>query len=109
MFFDILKDLCDQRNISTYKAATDIGLNRAVVAKWKTGSVPNGQTLAKLATYFDVTVDYLMTGSDAQPQKPEVSEEDIKVALFGGDEDVTDEDWNQVKNFVDFIKSTKKK
>jgi transcriptional regulator with XRE-family HTH domain len=109
VFFDILKELCDSKGISTYKAATDIGLNRAVVAKWKTGSVPNGQTLAKLANYFDVTVDYLMTGSNAVSQTAEVSEDDIKVALFGGDEEVTDEDWAQVKNFVDFIKSTKKK
>ena len=60
MFFDKLKRLCDERGISTYKACTDIGLNRAAVAKWKNGSVPSGTTAAKLADYFGVTTDYLL-------------------------------------------------
>ena len=60
MFFDRLKKLCDQKGISTYKACTDIGLNRAAVAKWKNGSIPGGATAAKLANYFGVTTDYLL-------------------------------------------------
>ncbi len=35
------------------------------------------------------------------------SEEDIKVALFGGDGDVSEELWQEVKNFVAFIKQKK--
>lgn len=109
MFIDIFENLCLNKRVSMNKACIEIGISRTSTAKWKNGSTPNGQTLTKIADYFGVSVDYLMTGSEAQPQKPEVSEEDIKVALFGGDEEVTDEEWNQVKNFVDFIKSTKKK
>lgn len=67
MFFDILSMLCQQRNVSRYKAATAVGLNRAVVAKWKNGAVPTGKTLAKLGQYFGVTTDYLLGVSlDAQ-------------------------------------------
>lgn len=65
MFFDRLKKLCDEKGISAYKACTDVGLNRAAVAKWKTGSVPSGSTAAKLAEYFGVTTDYLL-GKEAQ-------------------------------------------
>lgn len=60
MFFAKLKKLCDEKGISTYKACTDIGLNRAAVAKWKNGSIPSGSTATKLATYFGVSVDYLL-------------------------------------------------
>ena len=60
MFFDKLKKLCDEKGISAYKACTDIGLNRAAVAKWKNGSIPSGKTAAKLADYFGVTTDYLL-------------------------------------------------
>lgn len=60
MFFDVFSVLCEQRGISRYKACTDVGLNRAAVAKWKKGSIPNGATLKRLADYFNVTPDYLM-------------------------------------------------
>ena len=60
MFFDIFSCLCEQKGVSRYKACTDVGLNRAAVAKWKGGAIPNGSTLAKLAEYFGVSTDYLM-------------------------------------------------
>lgn len=60
MFFDVFSALCDQKGVSRYKACTDIGLNRAAVAKWKAGAIPNGSTLQKLSEYFGVTTDYLM-------------------------------------------------
>lgn len=60
MFFDRFKQLCDEKGISIYKAATEIGLNRAAANKWKAGSIPNGQTLTKLADLFGVTNDYLL-------------------------------------------------
>lgn len=37
------------------------------------------------------------------------SEQEIKVALFGGDQEVTDEMWEEVKRFVEFIKHKKDK
>ncbi len=37
-------------------------------------------------------------------RESEISEKDIKVALFGGDGDVTDEMWQEVKNFVAYVK-----
>ena len=64
MFFARLKKLCDERSISPYKACTDVGLNRAAVAKWKKGSKPNGSTAMKLAEYFNVSVDYLLGQDD---------------------------------------------
>ena len=75
MFFDRLRALCAERGISTYKACTDIGLNRAAVAKWKNGSIPNGQTLTRLAEYFGISVGYLM-GETTQKEKPLVNNDE---------------------------------
>lgn len=108
MFFDRLKALCDERGVSAYKACTDVGLNRAAVAKWKNGSIPNGQTLAKLADYFGVTVDYLLGESNekapAESGKRAVSDEEIMFALFGGDGEVTPEMYEEVKRFAAMVK-----
>lgn len=39
--------------------------------------------------------------------KTQPSERDIKVALFGGEDEVTEDMWQEVKNFVAFIKQKK--
>lgn len=75
MFFDRLKKLCDEKGVSPYKACTDVGLNRAAVAKWKNGSIPNGQTLAKIAEYFGVTAGYLL-GAENRETPPTLNARD---------------------------------
>ena len=107
MFFNRFKALCDERNISVYRACTDIGLNRSAVAKWKAGGSPNGTTASRLADYFGVTTDYLLGQSDlrtaAEPERT-VSDDDIKFALFGGDGEITDAMFDEVKQFAAFVK-----
>ena len=107
MFFNRFRELCDQKQISVYRACTDIGLNRSAVAKWKTGGKPNGSTAAKLAEYFGVTTDYLLGQSEERTpgDKPRaVSDEEIKFALFGGDGEITDAMFDEVKQFAAFVK-----
>ncbi len=70
MFYDVFRSLCDERNISCTRAASDIGLGNSTTTKWKqTGATPNGKTLAKIAEYFDVSVSYLL-GEEEQKETP---------------------------------------
>ena len=41
---------------------------------------------------------------NSEPQQPTVTEEDIKFALFGGAGEITDEMYDEVKAFVQFVK-----
>ena len=110
MFFTRYRELCEEKKISVYRACTDIGLNRSAVAKWKSGGQPNGTTAAKLADYFGVTTDYLLGQSEERrPARPDVSDEDIKFALFGGDGEITDAMFEEVKQFAAFVKQRGKK
>ena len=107
MFFNRFRQLCDQKEISVYRACTDIGLNRSAVAKWKNGGKPNGSTAAKLADYFGVTTDYLLGQSEERTPGEMlrvVSDEEIKFALFGGDGEITDAMFDEVKQFAAFVK-----
>ena len=107
MFFNRFKQLCDQRDIGVYRACMDIGLNRSAVAKWKNGGKPNGSTAAKLADYFGVTTDYLLGQSEEREPGAKsrvVSDEEIKFALFGGDGEITDAMFDEVKQFAALIK-----
>ena len=112
MFFDRFKELCDKNGISIYKAATEIGLNRAAANKWKAGSIPNGQTLTKLADYFGVTNDYLLGKENekalAESDKRSVSDDDIKFALWGDCADISDDDLADVRRYAAFVRERKK-
>ena len=51
------------------------------------------ETLAKIATYFKVSVDFLLgveTKKAPTDGERTVSDDDIKFALFGGDGEITD-------------------
>lgn len=74
MFYDIFSRLCDIKGVSCKRAAIEIGLSNSIAAKWKrTGATPNGETLAKIADYFGVSVGYLLGEEDIKKQ-PSVSE-----------------------------------
>jgi len=113
VFFAKLKKLCDERGISTYKACTDIGLNRAAVAKWKNGSIPSGSTATKLAAYFGVSVDYLLDNESKNTPtvtgERSLSDEDIMFALWGNTDDVNKDDLEDVRRYAAFVLERKKK
>lgn len=63
MFIDTYESLCKQRGISCSKAAQEMGINKGTVSVWRNkGTRPQAAQLEKIAEYFDVTVDYLLTG-----------------------------------------------
>ena len=104
MFFNRFQALCDEKGISVYRACTDIGLNRSAVAKWKAGVKPNGTTAAKRAAYLGVTTDYLLCGTEQNVSRTIVTDDDIKFALFGGDGEITDAMYEEVKQFAAFVR-----
>ena len=60
MFYERLSELCAENQKSQAFVVQSIGLNRAAIAKWKKGSIPNGDTVRKLAEFFGVSTDYLL-------------------------------------------------
>lgn len=60
MYAKYLK-LRDAKGVSDYKVANDTGITKSTFADWKSGrSEPKLEKLAKIAEYFDVTVDYFI-------------------------------------------------
>lgn len=109
MFYDVFTDLCERKGVSPNKALTDCGISRTSTAKWREGAIPRGVTLQKLADYFGVTTDYLLTREETKKAPtPDgeriVSDDDIKFALFGGDGEITDAMYDEVKRFAQMVK-----
>ncbi len=64
MFFERLYLLCENKGINPNTVAKAIGVSTAIATKWKNGTIPNGETLTKIADYLDCSVDYLLGRTD---------------------------------------------
>ena len=59
--------LRDSRKVKDADVARNTGIPKSTFSDWKSGkSAPKQDKLQKIADYFGVTVDYLMTGKDPQ-------------------------------------------
>lgn len=66
MFYERLKLLCEKKGIKLTNLIQELGMSSGNMNKWKNGVVPKGNTLSKLADYFNVSVDYLIGKTDEQ-------------------------------------------
>ena len=77
MFWERLSKLCLEHGIKPNPLAKEIGISSGIITKWKnTDALPNGETLTKLADYFDCSTDYLLGRSDDAKKSPSIPEED---------------------------------
>lgn len=60
-----LKELRRQKGISQVKLALDLNTNQNTISRYETGErEPGLKELAKIADYFDVSIDYLLYRTD---------------------------------------------
>ncbi|MDE7245140.1 MAG: helix-turn-helix domain-containing protein [Oscillospiraceae bacterium] len=60
---------CAEMGIKVTPLVNELGISSGVISRWKSGTLPNGETLLKLASRLDCSVDYLL-GRDGQKEKP---------------------------------------
>lgn len=111
--YERLKFLCEKNGIKGAQMCNELGFSKSLMTDLKHGRKTgvSAVTAQKIASYFDVSVGYLL-GEEESTQKekaPVVSDEDVKVALFGGDTEVTDEMWSEVMNYAEYLKQKYRK
>lgn len=68
MFFDVLKNELDRRDLTLNKLAKGAGIAQSATDRWKHGSVPNAEALIKICKYLNVSSDYLL---ELEPDPPD--------------------------------------
>ena len=59
--YEILANLMEKHSVTPYKIAKETGITQATLSRWKNGKVsPSIKTLQTLASFFGVSVDYLL-------------------------------------------------
>ena len=84
--YEIYCKLRDEKGIKDSDVVKSTGITKSTFSDWKSGrSKPKNDKLQKIADYFGVSVEYLMTGKeDLKEKSPELTaraERDIKKGL----------------------------
>ena len=86
IMYEIFEQLLQKYGVTAYKVSKETGVTQSTLSDWKRGrSTPKTENMKKIADYFGVTVEYLMTGKNEPKEKaPELTardERDIKKDL----------------------------
>lgn len=72
--YEIFEQLLKEHNVTTYQVAKATGISTASFTGWKQGKWNFKQDkLQKIADYFGVSIDYLITGEEKKESVPELS------------------------------------
>ena len=76
--YEIYCKLRDERKVKDADVVKETGITKSTFSDWKNGrSKPKQEKLQKIADYFGVTVDYIMTGKEEPKETaPELTARD---------------------------------
>ncbi len=104
-FLENLLSLLKKKGVSKNKMLTDLNLGKNSFVNWeKRGTIPGGDTLNKIAEYFNVSIDYLLGNETADKQL-----EGIEFALMSESEGLTEDQKQDVLKYIRFLKADSNK
>lgn len=107
--YERIDRLCKDNGTNVTAMCKELEIARSSLSELNSGrsKTLSAEKTAKIASYFGVSVDYLL-GNEPKEKAPAesegISDDDIKFALFNGADGVTDEMYEEVKRFAQFIK-----
>ena len=110
--YERIFSLCSENGIKPGKMCTDLGISRGNISDLKMGRIESlsADKLAKIATYFKVSVDYLLTGEETKkaptPEgEREITMDDFTYAFYKESRDLPDEKKKMLLDMARFMKS----
>lgn len=103
--YENIMALCDSRGIKGGKMCTDIGISKGLLTDLKMGrrTGVSAVTAQKIASYFDVSVGYLLgeeaKNAPAESGKGDVLDE-VDVAFYGEFKELSEDDKEIVRSMV---------
>lgn len=114
--YEKIERLCAEKKVSMTAMCREAKVPRSALSDYKAGRIKSisADKLTKIAGYFGISVDYLLghtaaQNTSAQPDKRNITEDDLKLALFGGDSEVTDQMWDEATFAIQLIKERHKR
>ena len=102
---EYVRNICKERRIAVSALEKACGFSNGYLNPRKMVKLPYDRAVT-IADYLSIPVEQILTGEtkNAPEARSAVSDEDIKFALFGGDGEITDAMYDEVKRFAAFIR-----
>lgn len=72
-----IEDLCRKKGLSFRKVEQSLGFSNGILRSWEK-KMPSADKLFAVASFFGVSMEYLLTGKETAPAKgPELSEDEV--------------------------------
>ncbi|MDR1755310.1 MAG: helix-turn-helix domain-containing protein [Eubacterium sp.] len=83
-----------------------VGVSAPTIYRWESGDIGNMRRdrIVLYAKALKVPPDFIMEWENDDPRSVLPSAEDLKFALFNGSDGITDEMFEEVKNFAKMVK-----
>lgn len=77
--YEIFERLCEEKGVTAYRVCKSTGITTATISNWKAGRyTPKQEKMQKIADYFGVSLEYLMTGKETDKKNSELTSRDEK-------------------------------
>ena len=77
--YEIFEKLCEERGVTAYRVCKSTGITTATISNWKAGRyTPKQEKMQKIADYFGVSLEYLMTGNESSQESSNLTKRDTK-------------------------------
>lgn len=79
--YEVFEQLLQKFGVTAYQVSKATGISQSTLSNWKARrNLIRGDKAQKIADYFGVSVDYLMTGEEKEGDKYYLNEETAQVA-----------------------------
>lgn len=107
---DNIRRLCRERQVKNKELAAYLGIKGNVISEWFGGRCRSfTKYVHAIAAFFSLPVEALTKGELSASTTDNDTQKALKLALFGGDGEVTDEMWEEVRNFAAYVKEKHRK
>ncbi len=91
-----------------------IGVSESAVSQYENGRrEADFETLLKIGEVLHCSIDYLLRGDDEKTPtntgERDITDNDIKFALFGGSDEITDAMYAEVRSFAEYVRQREEK
>lgn len=100
ILYQRIKALCKRKGISIAKLESELGFGNASIKKWKDTSSPSVDKIIKVASYFDVSVDYLLNRTDIEGSISEIIEDEDIISFQRARQKMTQKDKDRMMQML---------
>lgn len=75
--YERIKSLCKENDITFIQLEKDLGIKITTMKNWKTGHAPAADKILQIATYFNVSTDYLLGVTETRQRAIEFNDDII--------------------------------